>query len=167
MVARKCRSVPSINGNIFDTFGLTIECEKVVLYRFYMENVDDIRHGSITAIEERTHAVTISCLYVWSYSTNAGIMVGCKWSSRRDLVYRLEYIRDFCLSSHTFYLRDLPLHEPQRETEQVEDYSIFEYQLCPTFDFQQEILWNGEDMERLELLWLRKEIAGKIKKNVE
>ena len=64
MVARKCRSVPSINGNIFDTFGLAIECEKVVLYRFYMENVDDIRHGSITAIEERTHAVTISCLYV-------------------------------------------------------------------------------------------------------
>ena len=36
--------------------------------------------------------------------------------------------------------------------------------LRPTFDFQQEILWNGEDVEVLEPLWLRKEIAGKIKR---
>ena len=26
------------------------------------------------------------------------------------------------------------------------------------------ILWNGEDMEVIEPLWLRKEIAGKIKR---
>ena len=30
--------------------------------------------------------------------------------------------------------------------------------------FQQEILWNGEDMEVLEPLWLREEMAGKIKR---
>ena len=34
----------------------------------------------------------------------------------------------------------------------------------PEYDFQQELLWNGEDMEVLELLWLRKEVAGKIKR---
>ena len=62
------------------------------------------------------------------------------------------------------YLRDLPLHESQHETERTNDYSIFEYRLRPTFDFQQEILWNGEDVEVLEPLWLRKEIAGKIKR---
>ena len=62
------------------------------------------------------------------------------------------------------YLRDLPLHESQIETERTEEYSIFEYRLRPTFDFQQEILWNGEDMEVLEPLWLREEIAGKIKR---
>ena len=60
------------------------------------------------------------------------------------------------------YLRDLPLHESQRETERTDEYSIFEYHLRPTFDFQQEILWNGEDVEVLEPLWLRKEIAEKI-----
>ena len=32
------------------------------------------------------------------------------------------------------------------------------------FDFQQELLWNGEDMEMLEPEWLRKEIAGKIQR---
>lgn len=33
-----------------------------------------------------------------------------------------------------------------------------------TYDFVQELLWNGEDVEVLEPLWLRKEIAGKIKR---
>lgn len=62
------------------------------------------------------------------------------------------------------YMRDLPLHHSQRETEQTDEYSIFELNLRPTFDFQQEILWNGEDVEVLKPLWLRKEIAGKIKR---
>ena len=62
------------------------------------------------------------------------------------------------------YIRDLKLHESQEETERNEEYSIFTLFLRPSFDFQQELLWNGEDMEVLEPLWLRKEIAGKIKR---
>ena len=60
------------------------------------------------------------------------------------------------------YIRDLKMHKSQQEVERNEKYSIFEYFLRPTFDFQQEILWNGEDMEVLEPLFLRKEITGKI-----
>jgi predicted DNA-binding transcriptional regulator YafY len=62
------------------------------------------------------------------------------------------------------YIRDLKIHKTQDEIERNEEYSIFEYFLRPTFDFQQEILWNGEDMEVLEPLWLREEIAEKIKR---
>ena len=62
------------------------------------------------------------------------------------------------------YIRDLQLHESQEEIEKNEEYSIFSFYLKPTFDFQQEILWNGEDIEVLEPMWLRKEIAGKIKR---
>ena len=62
------------------------------------------------------------------------------------------------------YIRDLTLHESQEEVVKNEEYSIFKYNLRPTFDFIQEILWNGEDMEVLEPLWLRKEIAGKIER---
>ena len=62
------------------------------------------------------------------------------------------------------YMRDLPLHHSQRETEQTDEYSIFELNIRPTFDFQQEILWNGEDVEVLKPVWLRKETAGKIKR---
>ena len=59
-------------------------------------------------------------------------------------------------------IRDLPIHESQEEVECNEEYSIFSYYLRPEFNFQQELLWNGEDLEVLEPLWLRKEIAGKI-----
>ena len=52
-------------------------------------------------------------------------------------------------------------------TERNEEYSIFTYYLRPAFDFQQELFWNGEDLEVLEPLWLRKEIAGKNKEDVE
>lgn len=38
------------------------------------------------------------------------------------------------------YMRDLPLHHSQCETEQTDEYSIFELNIRPTFDFQQEIL---------------------------
>ena len=62
------------------------------------------------------------------------------------------------------YIRDLRMHESQEEIERNDEFSIFTFFLRPSFDFQQELLWNGEDMEVLEPLWLRKEIAGKIKR---
>ncbi len=61
-------------------------------------------------------------------------------------------------------IRDLPIHESQKEVECNEEYSVFSYYLRPEFNFQQELLWNGEDLEVLEPLWLRKEIARKIKR---
>ena len=33
--------------NIFDTFGLSIDCEKAVPYRYYIANVEDMKSGSI------------------------------------------------------------------------------------------------------------------------
>ena len=62
------------------------------------------------------------------------------------------------------YLRSLPLHESQQETERTPEYSIFTCLLRPSFDFQQELLWNGENVEVLKPLWLREEIAGKIER---
>ena len=47
------------------------------------------------------------------------------------------------------YLRTLPLHHTQVEVERNEEYSIFEYRLCPTFDFRQKILSMGEAVEVL------------------
>ena len=60
------------------------------------------------------------------------------------------------------YIRDLMMHESQEEIERNEEYSIFTFYLRPTFDFIQEILLNGENMEVLEPLPLREEIAGII-----
>lgn len=47
------------------------------------------------------------------------------------------------------YLRTLPLHHSQVEVECGEEYSIFEYRLCPTFDFRQKILSMGVAVEVL------------------
>lgn len=62
------------------------------------------------------------------------------------------------------YIRDLKIHESQKEIERNEEYSIFTFNIRPQFDFQQEILRIGENIEVLEPKWLRDEIAGKIKR---
>ena len=62
------------------------------------------------------------------------------------------------------YIRNLRLHESQQEIERNEEYSIFTYFLRPCYDFIQEILWNGEDVEVMEPLWLRKAVSDKIKR---
>ena len=62
------------------------------------------------------------------------------------------------------YLRSLPLHPSQKELVHTGEYSIFSVEVRPTFDFQQELLWNGDAVEVLEPLWLREEMAGMAKR---
>ena len=83
-----------------------------------------------------------------------GVVVGDKTT--------METIKLKVSSKQAKFIRSLPLHHSQQEIEVSEEYSIFELKLRPAYDFQQEILKNGEDMEVLQPLWLRKEIAEKI-----
>lgn len=82
----------------------------------------------------------------------------------RDDDCALETVKLKVGSGQANYLRSLPMHHSQKEEERNDEYSIFTLRLRPTFDFQQEILWNGDAVEVLEPLWLRKEIAGKVKR---
>ena len=66
-------------------------------------------------------------------------------------------------ASQANYIRDLKLHDTQEEEERNEEYSIFTYYLRPTYDFQQELLWHGEDVVVLEPKWLREELAERLK----
>ena len=56
------------------------------------------------------------------------------------------------------YLRTLPLHHTQVEVERNDEFSIFEYRLCPSFDFRQKILSMGATTEVLAPKALREEI---------
>ena len=242
--------------NIFDTFGLSIVCEKKAPYRYYIENVDDMKRGSIENWLLSTYSVSNSLMesksikdriiledvpsgreYLdpiidamkknrfmhityynyWREDTRQYYLmplcvklfrqrwyvVGRSWPGLQDKLYCLDRIRDFRLSSHTFeypndfspeeyfrncfgiiadtrckaedvllkvnagqanYMRDLPMHESQEEIERNGEYSIFKLHVRPSYDFQQELLWNNEELEVLEPLWLRKEIAGIIKR---
>lgn len=62
------------------------------------------------------------------------------------------------------YIRDLKLHDTQEEIERNSNYSIFTYCIRPEYDFQQELMRYGEDVEVLEPQWLREEMAGKIER---
>ena len=66
------------------------------------------------------------------------------------------------------YLRTLPLHHTQVEVERNDEYSIFEYHLCPSFDFRQKLLSMGETVEVLAPQLLRDNIfesAGYMSEN--
>lgn len=60
------------------------------------------------------------------------------------------------------YFRTLPMHGSQRETAQEDGSSVFSYHIAPTFDFVQEILSHGADVEVLEPAELRESIADII-----
>lgn len=60
------------------------------------------------------------------------------------------------------YLQALPLHHSQEVVEQTEHYVIFRYFLRPTYDFQQEILSNGADIEVCSPIWFREQIKRVI-----
>ena len=73
-------------------------------------------------------------------------------------------LKVFSKNHHDEYLRHLPLHASQREVERYEDYSIFEVQVRPAYDFCQELLSYGEEVEMLSPPYLRDYIAERIKK---
>ena len=81
-----------------------------------------------------------------------------------DNQYDVERIKLKASAGQANYLRSLPLHHSQQEIEGGEDYSVFELNIRPTYDFLQEILRNGENVEVLEPLWLREEIAGMVQR---
>ena len=80
----------------------------------------------------------------------------------RDEDYGKEIVKLKVDARQANYIRDLKIHKSQKETECNNEHSIFTYYLRPTFDFQQELLWNADKVEVLEPKWLREEMAGVI-----
>ena len=60
------------------------------------------------------------------------------------------------------YLESLPLHHSQEVIEQTEDYTVFRYYIKPTYDFRQELLSHGAEVEVISPLWFREEIIAII-----
>lgn len=60
------------------------------------------------------------------------------------------------------YFRTLPLHHSQEEIECNENFSIFRYNIIPSFEFTQELLKQGANLEVLSPQWYRDEFAEKI-----
>ena len=82
-----------------------------------------------------------------------------------DQNIKVETVKFKVSAGQANYLRSLTLHQTQREIERTDEYSIFTVKLRPTFDFRQEILSQGSDIEVLEPEWFRDEVA-EISKNM-
>ena len=65
------------------------------------------------------------------------------------------------------YVRDLPFHHSQKETERNDEFSIFEYRLIPTYDFLQEIMKYGSQIEVLSPVDFRNELSAMIEEALD
>ena len=63
----------------------------------------------------------------------------------------------------TKYFRSLPLHRSKEEVETHEDYSVFSYFLTTDYDFKQDLLSFGKEVEVLEPKELRSNIIEMFK----
>ena len=171
---------------IADIFGIDIECNRKGGYYYYIENADDIEKGGVRAWLLNTFAVNnwymlahmpgsdnlrvYSLDRVESLDLTENKFVLPKgfdpeayfYNSFGIIVYDgspAETIRLKVYDSKRKYFRTLPLHHSQKEVEICEEYSIFEYFVSPTFDFQQEILSHGDEIEVLAPEHFRREVA--------
>lgn len=76
---------------------------------------------------------------------------------------KVEEIEIKVYGDHRRYLRTLPLHSTQKEVKIENEYSIFQYTVRPTFDFMQELLSQGDEIEVISPKWVRDEMINKIK----
>ena len=60
------------------------------------------------------------------------------------------------------YFRSLPLHRSQEEVETHEDYSVFSYFLTTDYDFKQDLLSFGKEVDVLEPKTLRDSMSSMV-----
>ena len=82
-----------------------------------------------------------------------------------EVNYKPEIIRLKVWAKQRNYFHTLPLHHSQKEVEEHDDWSIFEYFMAPTWDLEQELLQYNDNVEVLEPQSLRDQMiehAGNI-----
>ena len=125
------------------TFDVEPWCVKLFDQRWYMLGKSDkLRIHSLDRIEaleptDRTFRLPKKFDAEKFFSDYFGIIIGDEEFDVCPVALKVD-------SWQSKYLRTLPLHHSQVEVERNEEYSIFEYRLCPSFDFQQKLLSMGD-----------------------
>ena len=153
----------SFSRNGPSTFILHPYCLKLFRQRWYVlgrsEGYEDPR---IYALDERMkNVVPLKKALKMPAKFNAGEFFrkyfGVIIDDRKPSTVKLKVV-----SNQVRYIDSLPLHESQSLIEETPEYGIFEYCLVPTYDFRQELLSHGPDVEVLEPEELRDEIKADI-----
>ena len=142
------------------TFEVEPYCVKLFEQRWYMlgksEGYDELRLYALDRIKElepteRKFKMSKKFDAEKFFADHYGIIIG-------DEDFEVEPVALKVDSWQSKYLRTLPLHHTQVEVERNEEFSIFEYRLCPSFDFRQKILSMGATTEVLAPMALREEM---------
>ena len=130
------------------TFEVEPYCVKLFEQRWYMlgksEGYDDLRIYALDRIKaleptERKFKLPKKFDAAKFFEDYYGIIIGDEDFDVEPVALKVDWWQ-------SKYLRTLPLHHSQVEVERTEEYSIFEYRLCPSFDFQQKILSMGDSV---------------------
>ena len=133
------------------TFEVEPYCVKLFEQRWYMlgksEGYDKLRLYALDRIKalettERKFKLPKKFDAAKFFEDHYGIIIG-------DEDFDVEPVALKVDSWQSKYLRTLPLHHTQVEVERNDEYSIFEYRLCPTFDFRQKLMSMGGSVEVL------------------
>ena len=128
------------------TFEVEPYCVKLFEQRWYMlgksEGYDELRLYALDRIKaleptERKFKLPKKFDAAKFFEDYYGIIIGDEDFDVEPVALKVDWWQ-------SKYLRTLPLHHTQVEVERNEEYSIFEYRLCPSFDFQQKLLSMGD-----------------------
>ena len=125
------------------TFEVEPYCVKLFEQRWYMlGNSDKLRIHALDRIKalestDRKFKLPKKFDAAKFFADHYGIIIGDEDFEVEPVALKVDWWQ-------SKYLRTLPLHHTQVEVERNEEYSIFEYRLCPSFDFQQKLLSMGD-----------------------
>ncbi len=137
--------------------------------RWYLAAEPDNRHHGISIFAlERMEGISLTeeKMFPTHKITAEEYFDGCFGINHSD-DQKLETIRIKVYGAQVEYVKALPIHESQKEVETNPDWSIFEYQLVPCYNFYQQLLWHREKLEVLSPQSVRDEIKISIQKMLE
>ena len=149
-----------------NTFEIEPYCVKVFKQRWYViANSPYYQSIRIYSLDRITGLRTTDALFEYPRSFNPQDFFIDNFGIIVDNKCKTEKISIKANKDKRKYLRALPLHHSQEETETNTDYSVFQLMLQPTYDFIQELLSHGADIEVIEPKSLRDNM-GDIVRNL-
>lgn len=142
---------------------------KIFRQRWYMVARDTVQDAIRVYALDRIHELhTTDISFDMPDSFNPEEFFYHSFGIIRDDNYPPEIIELKVYDSKRRYFRSLPLHHSQEEIVNEKDFSIFRYYLSPTYDFKQEILSHGYEVEVIspdslkgEIRWIAETIASR------
>jgi len=131
---------------------IAMDTKDTIIKNFSLDRISELQltNQRFTSVEYNIHE---------AFKNSFGIINGTNDKvSRIILAFKIDQGR---------YIKSLPLHHSQKLISQNDNEIRFEYQLKPTFDFIQEILSHGSDVEVIAPLSLRNNIIEKLKENLK